>query len=252
MDNDDLPRGRVLSRREVIALLGASGALLFVGCAASTDVTGTSTSSDSTGSSSSSCVVKPELTEGPYYVEEELDRSDIRTDPSDGTVQAGALLALSFAVSRIASGACTPLQGAIVDVWHCNALGVYSDVSDNSFGNTLGKKFLRGYQITDANGSAKFTTIYPGWYSGRAVHIHFKVRSAAGASPAYQFTSQLFFDDSLTDTVHAQSPYSSKGQRDTRNSADGIYQQGGSQMLLSVSQTSSGYAAVFSLALEGV
>ena len=73
-------------------------------------------------------MVRPELTEGPYYVDEELDRSDIRSDPSDGTVQAGALLALNFAVSRIASGACTPLQGAIVNVWHCNTLGVYSGV----------------------------------------------------------------------------------------------------------------------------
>jgi protocatechuate 3,4-dioxygenase beta subunit len=137
-----------------------------------------------------------------------------------------------------------------VDVWHCNAGGVYSDVSDQRF-NTVGKKFLRGYQVTDADGVAHFTTIYPGWYSGRAVHIHFKVRSAAGASSSYEFTSQLFFDDSLTDQVLAQSPYASKGTRDTRNADDGIYQQGGSQLVLNVTQTSQGYAATFEIALEG-
>jgi hypothetical protein len=99
---------------------------------------------------------------------------------------------------------------------------------------------------------AQFTTIYPGWYSGRAVHIHFKVRSAAGASSSYEFTSQLFFDDTLTDQVHGQPPYASKGTRDTRNANDGIYQQGGSQLVLNVTQTSQGYAATFDIALENV
>jgi hypothetical protein len=121
----------------------------------------------------------------------------------------------------------------VVDVWHCNALGVYSDVSDPSF-NTSGQKFLRGYQVTVNDGVARFTTIYPGWYQGRAVHIHFKVRSSASSGSAYEFTSQLFFDDALTDRVHAQQPYASKGQRDLRNSQDGIYNQGGSQLLLTV------------------
>jgi protocatechuate 3,4-dioxygenase beta subunit len=244
MDIDDLPIGRVLTRREAVTILAGAGALLFFGCSSATDASGTDT--PPTG-----CVVRPELTEGPYYVDEELNRSDIRSDPSDGTVKQGALLALTFNVSRIASSACAALEGAVVDVWHCDALGVYSDVSDGGF-NTVGKKFLRGYQVTDANGVAQFTTIYPGWYSGRAVHIHFKVRSAAGASSAYEFTSQLFFDDSLTDQVYAQSPYASKGNRDTRNANDGIYQQGGSQLVLSVTQTSEGYAATFDIALESV
>lgn len=242
MDIDDLPVGRVLSRRDALAVLGAAGGLFFLGCS---DATGTSDTSDL----SSSCVVRPELTEGPYYVDEELNRSDLRSDPSNGTVKDGALLALTFNVSRVASGSCSPLSDAIVDVWHCDALGVYSDVSDSGF-NTVGQKFLRGYQVTDADGVARFTTIYPGWYQGRAVHIHFKIRSAASASSAYEFTSQLFFDDELTDQVHAQEPYAAKGQRDTRNAADGIYGQGGSQLVLDISQTSDGYAATFNVALE--
>jgi protocatechuate 3,4-dioxygenase beta subunit len=243
MDIDDIPIGRVLTRREALAFLGATGALFFLGCSDSS-----ATSSD-TGDTSSSCVVRPELTEGPYYVDEELLRSDIRSDPSDGTIRPGALLALTFNVSTAASNACSPLAGAIVDMWHCDALGVYSDVSDPSF-NTSGKKFLRGYQVTGSDGVARFTTIYPGWYQGRAVHIHFKIRSAASAASAYEFTSQLFFDDSLTDQVHATEPYASKGQRTLRNSGDGIYNGGGSQLVLDVTGTADGYAATFNIALD--
>jgi protocatechuate 3,4-dioxygenase beta subunit len=238
MDLDDIPVGRMLTRREALAFLGATGALLFFGC-----------SDSDPGDGSSSCVVRPELTEGPYYVDEELNRSDIRTDPSDGTLKEGVLLALTFNVSRAASNACSPLAEAIVDLWHCDALGVYSDVSDAGF-NTVGKKFLRGYQVTGPDGVGRFTTIYPGWYQGRAVHIHFKIRSSASASSAYEYTSQLFFDDTLTDQVHAQQPYAAKGQRDLRNSGDGIYNQGGSQLVLNVTQSSEGYAATFGIALD--
>ena len=184
-------------------------------------------------------------------MDEELNRSDIRSDPSDGSVRAGALLALTFNVSRASNSACEPLAGAIVDVWHCDAEGVYSDVSDGGF-NTRGRKFLRGYQATDNDGVAQFTTIYPGWYRGRTVHVHFKVRSSSSSTSAYEFTSQLFFDDALTDQVHAAAPYSDKGQRDTRNGDDGIYGQGGSQLVLDVQETAQGYAAVFDIALEGV
>src|SRR5204863_7919560 len=134
----------------------------------------------------------------PYFVDEKLNRTDIRADASGGAPREGARLDLTIQVGRMASGACTALQGATVDVWHCDALGVYSDASDPSF-NTKGQKFLRGYQVTDANGRVQFTTIYPGWYQGRAVHIHFKIRTDAGSASTYDFTSQFFFDDDLTD-----------------------------------------------------
>jgi protocatechuate 3,4-dioxygenase beta subunit len=243
MDLDDIPIGRVLTRREALAFLGATGALLFFGCSDST------ASTTDPGDTSSSCLVRPELTEGPYYVDEELERSDIRSDPSDGTIRPGAMLALTFKVSSAAASACSPLAGAIVDVWHCDALGVYSDVTDPGF-NTSGKKFLRGYQVTGSDGVARFTTIYPGWYQGRAVHIHFKIRSSSSAESAYEFTSQLFFDDALTDQVHAGEPYASKGQRTLRNSGDGIYNGGGAQLVLDVIETTDGYAATFNIALE--
>jgi protocatechuate 3,4-dioxygenase beta subunit len=205
----------------------------------------------STSTSQLSCVVVPALTEGPYFVDEQLNRSDIRLDPSDNSVKAGVTLKLTFNVSQITSSGCAAYTGAYVDIWHCDALGTYSDVVDNAVGfNTKGKKYLRGYQITDTNGKAEFTTIYPGWYQGRTVHIHFKVRSALNASQSSTFTSQLFFDDSITDLVHAQAPYSTKGQRTLRNEGDNIYQQGGSQLLLTPTKVSDGYASIFSFGVQ--
>jgi len=110
----------------------------------------------------------------------------------------------------------------MVGVWQCDAAGHYSGVTDTGVGfDTVGQKFLRGYQITDAKGVARFTTIYPGWYRGRTVHIHFKVRTPATAVLAnatdsvYEFTSQLFFDDALTTRVFAQEPYASRGEIET-------------------------------------
>src|SRR5262249_6434810 len=160
-------------------------------------------------------------TEGPYFVDERLERSDIRSDPSDGSISPGTRLTLAIAVARITNGGgCEPFPGVLVDVWHCDADGVYSDVHDAYFGDTTGRRYLRGYQVTDANGGVAFVTIYPGWYSGRAVHIHFKIRTDPDAASGFEFTSQLYFDDALTDVVHAQAPYASKGPRDVRNAAD--------------------------------
>ena len=114
MEYDDIPIGRVLTRREALAFLGATGALLFFGCS-------DSTAANVPGDGNSACLVRPELTEGPYYVDEQLNRSDIRSDPGTGLSKEGALLALSFNVTRASSTACEPLADAIVDVWHCDA-----------------------------------------------------------------------------------------------------------------------------------
>lgn len=284
MDNDDQQLGRILSRREVLALLGAASAAALAACgpgqgtatpaatatalpttaeaATATALPGNPTAAAqqqgqaatpaaantgvaaaaATGATAvPACVVRPEVTEGPYYVDEDLNRSDIRSDPGTGAVKAGVPLTLTFNVSRVGGG-CTPLQGAKVEVWHCDATGVYSDVADPGF-NTKGQKFLRGYQMTDASGKATFTTIYPGWYRGRAVHIHFKVHPDANAG----FTSQLFFDDALSDQVFAQAPYAGRGQRDTRNGRDGIYKE---QLLLTVNKSAEGYAATSDIGIQ--
>jgi protocatechuate 3,4-dioxygenase beta subunit len=126
---------------------------------------------------------------------------------------------------------------------------VYSDVRDRSF-DTRGKKFLRGYQVTDPTGTARFLTIYPGWYPGRAVHIHFKIRTNPESRRGYEFTSQIYFDDGLSDQVHAQVPYRVKGQGRLRNQGDGIFQDGGEQLTLQLVKEAQGYAGVFDIGLQ--
>ncbi|MEZ4519452.1 MAG: intradiol ring-cleavage dioxygenase, partial [Chloroflexota bacterium] len=267
MKNDDEQVGRILTRREVLVLLGSGSIAALAAVAgratdfarasedhvnyqplvlgaedietttATPTITPTTTATPAatpeptaTTTRIPACVVRPEVTEGPYFVDERLNRSDIRIEPSDGSIREGALLALTFNVSQISSEVCAALPGAQVDVWHCDAEGHYSDVSDPRF-DTTGLKFLRGYQVTDSNGLAQFTTIYPGWYSGRAVHIHFKIRLTPDAAQGYEFTSQLFFDDSLSQQVFSQSPY--RGNQDTLNSRDSIYKD---ELLLTVTQ----------------
>ncbi len=196
-----------------------------------------------------SCVVRPEQTEGPYFVDEILNRSDIRSDPSGGAVREGTPLQLAIRVAQISGAGCVPVVGATVDVWHCDAMGQYSDVSDRQF-STVGQKFLRGYQITGENGMVQFTTLYPGWHLGRTVHIHFKVRSAAGGGPGYEFTSQLYFDDELTDEVFTRPPYAGRGPRGVRNEGDRIFTNGGDQLLLQLTPDEGGYTGVFEIGVQ--
>ena len=239
-----------MSRREVLGFIGGTAAVSLVEC-----LRGQSTSVKATTVTTPQCVVRPEQTEGPYFVDEKLNRFDIRSDPSDGSVKPGVPLRLVFQVSQsdrplgVAGGnrACTPLSGAVVDVWHCDAQGIYSDVNERRF-NTVGKKFLRGYQVTDANGVAQFMTIYPGWYPGRAVHIHFKIRTDS-AQPVYEFTSQLYFDDALTAQIHAQSPYTKEGQR-LLNNQDSIFLNGGEQLTLQLTSAVEGYMGKLAIGLE--
>lgn len=242
MTDEDRPMGRFLSRREVVAFLGAAGAVWLAGGSLFPR-------SAIAGTPGPACVVRPEQTEGPYFVDERLNRSDIRSDPTDGQVRPGAPLALTMLVSRINAGDCQPLPGAQVDIWHCDAMGVYSDVQDPGF-DTAGKKFLRGYQVTDARGEARFVTVYPGWYPGRTVHIHVKIRTVPVAKRNFEFTSQLYFNDELTDRVHAASPYATKGPRTERNQHDWIFRRHGDRLMLDTTTTTDGYAGSFAIGLQ--
>src|SRR6266542_1880879 len=120
MDHDDTPIGRVLTRRDALAILGASGVALIAGS------TFGQTRRISPYPVVPSCIARPEQTEGPYFVDERLNRSDIRSDPSEGVLKPGAPLLLALAVARVRGRGCTPLAGAQVDLWHCDADGTYS------------------------------------------------------------------------------------------------------------------------------
>lgn len=255
--NDDEPKGRLLSRREALMLFGGASAAVLLGGgmvrlvsaqSGSSSATATATPA-ATGTAVPACVVRPALTEGPYFIESELNRSDIRIEPSDESIKDGALLKLLFRVFDVSGGMCIPFEGAMVDVWHCDAEGVYSGVSDPGF-DTSDLRFLRGYQITDENGEAAFTTIYPGWYSSRTVHIHFKIRTDPDSDEGTEFTSQLFFDDLFTDEVYKQAPYSARGQRDTLNRQDNIYAGSEGLLTLDVQEDEDGYTAAFGIGLD--
>ena len=205
-------RESIFPRRAL--LLGAAGAL---GSAGLTRLTGL-------GKALGECVNTPSQTEGPFWVDEKLNRRDIRSDPATLELRPGLPLRLSINVSEITGGSCAPLPGAYVDIWHCDSDGAYSDVSGGGNPNTVGQRWLRGYQVTDAHGNARFLTIYPGWYMGRTVHIHFRVRKFSGEAVTFNLTSQLYFDDSISNEIYSSvAPYSSRPNRSpASNSQDGI------------------------------
>ena len=252
MHDDDRPVGRRLSRRELVGLFGATVAAVAAPRAQGGDLAIDEAGQFPAGASlaAQDCIAQPQQTEGPYFVDERLKRSDIRVDPPSGAVSHGVPLDLRLMISTVTdAGACQSLANAQVDIWHCDAAGVYSDVRDRNL-DTTGQKFLRGYQMTDTSGLARFTTIYPGWYGGRAVHIHFKVRTPGAGGRTDEFTSQLYFDDAFTDRVHAKPPYSEhKGQR-LLNARDMIFREGGPKLTLAVVEQGNGYAATFRIGMR--
>ena len=235
----------LISRRQALILLGGAGATIVV--ERSSVYSASAKSKDRT---LPACIVTPKQTEGPFFVDERLKRSDIRVDPSDGRIKPGVPLRLTLRVSAIGGTGCKPLSDAIVDLWQCDAIGVYSGVNDSGSQSSEAKDFLRGYQVTEPDGSAQFTTIYPGWYPGRTVHIHFKVRVSAKSGTGQELTSQLYFDDALTDRIHGQSPYAGKGPRAVRNQRDGLFRNGGRHLMLSPVESGDGYLATFDIGLQ--
>jgi protocatechuate 3,4-dioxygenase beta subunit len=212
-----LSDGSPLTRRRVLRWAGALGlALVVPGCSdddASEESAGTTTAPTTTARTTSpDCVLTPELTEGPYYLDLDLMRSDI-TEGRPG-------LAYELAFKVVDAESCEPIEDAIVDVWHCDADGVYSGVQGDD------GTFLRGVQVADGTGTATFHTIFPGWYQGRAVHIHLKVIQGGQTR-----TGQLFFDEQTLEAVYALEPYSERGPADVSNDSDGIFEESGSTVV---------------------
>jgi protocatechuate 3,4-dioxygenase beta subunit len=222
----------IVTRRGSLARLGG----LVVAAAGGKALLGDPASAGNSAieSGAVSCVLTPELTEGPYYIGGEKIRRDIR-DGHPGT-------RLTLQLSIVNAATCKPIKGAAVDIWHADAAGNYSGFGAGAASRT----FMRGIQKTDANGVATFTTVYPGWYQGRAVHIHVKVHVGG----AVVHTGQLFFSDTLTDKVYTAAPYASRGSRDMRNAQDSIFVNGGKKSVLRVTKSGAGYVGAIALGVH--
>jgi protocatechuate 3,4-dioxygenase beta subunit len=181
------------------------------------------------------CVLTPEMTQGPYY----LDGDKVRRDIREG--RPGTRLDLAATVVDVST--CKPVKSAAVDIWHCDAGGTYSGFAQEG---TDGATFMRGIQRTNAKGLAAFTTVYPGWYSGRTVHIHVQV--SLGGNVVH--TGQLFFPEALTDAVYRRAPYNRRPNRDTRNATDSIFRNGGAKSMLKLAKSGSGYVATITMGVS--
>lgn len=212
-----------LTRREALGRLG-SLALVTTGVAAAgcdpapltddDDVTANDddVTPDDDDDSAPDCVIQPEQTAGPFWFDVDQVRSDI-TEDRDGWP-------LDVRLRVVDAETCEPIADALVDLWHADANGWYSGYpgqGDDNDVDTSGQTFLRGLQVTDKEGRVAFASVYPGWYPGRAVHMHVKVYLDNNAL----ITTQTYFPDAVSDTIHTGAPYAARGARDTRNSEDG-------------------------------
>ena len=228
-----LDEGGMSRRTSIVKFGGLVAAALGLG-ACKSDSADSAAGPTAVANGAVKCVLSPELTEGPYYIAGEKVRRNI-TEGHPGTP-------LTLHLSVLDVSTCKPIKGAAVDIWHCDAAGNYSGFG----GGAPSRTFLRGIQRTNAKGVATFTTIYPGWYAGRAVHIHVKVH--VGGQVVH--TGQLFFSDALTDRAFKRSPYNKRGARDTRNADDSIYRNGGSKGLLSMRKHGSGYVGAIAMGVH--
>jgi len=250
MSMDHLLRNRI-NRRRALGLLGALGAAPFVARSLRGGVAHAAPTQIVNGTT---CVLTPSLTEGPYFVDERLNRSDLTSNTTNTGVVNGLPLTLNISLNSIKGAGCRPVGGVQVDVWHASAIGQYSDEpAGMGQANTQGQTWLRGYQTSDANGNVAFKIVYPGWYSGRTIHIHVKVRTFnAAGNTTYEFNSQLFFNEATNDLVMARSTYNARGTRDTRNAQDNIYGNNTSLLvdLAPMPDGTAGYVATAALGLN--
>ena len=160
------------------------------------------------------CLLQREVTEGPYYVDLDLDRRDIRGG------RKGIPLTLRFAVVHATT--CRAIKNASVEIWHADTSGAYSGVAGN------GGTWLRGIQRSNARGQVRFETIFPGWYPGRTPHIHMKVF----VSGSEIHTGQVFFPPAVMSSIYGRGRYAARGTVSSANTNDGIYRQAGARAVL--------------------
>jgi protocatechuate 3,4-dioxygenase beta subunit len=238
---------KTLHRRELLAVLGAGVGAALTGCGSSptAPTTTTSTSSSGGGTSSAACAVTPSETEGPYpdRIGMISNQAYYRRDVTEGTP--GLALTLTLTIVNVNS-ACSRVSNASVEIWQCDAAGNYSEYSQPGFNGT-GQTFLRGVQTTDGNGQVTFTTIYPGWYAGRATHIHVDVFMNGSLAK----TTQIAFPETISAAVYATGVYASHGQNTTTNARDNVFSDGTDYEMATLSgDTSSGYTATLTIGIS--
>lgn len=227
-----------MTRREVIGVLGASGAALSLGCGGDSLLSAPTEVNASSGASGA-CAVTPSETVGPYPSLADLLRSDIREG------KPGVAVRLTITVVNV-NASCSGVANATVDIWQCDAEGRYSQYAQPGY-NGVGDTFLRGIQLTDANGQATFTTVYPGWYQGRATHIHVEVLEN-GVS---RKVTQIAFPESVNAAVYASGVYAARGANPTSNASDGIFADSLASELATVSgDPIGGYTAAFTVGIS--
>ncbi|HET9638655.1 MAG TPA: intradiol ring-cleavage dioxygenase [Allosphingosinicella sp.] len=224
----------LLGRRDIMTGMGAAALAPLLACAREPQAAATARPGRLIAGTT--CPLTPRQTEGPFYFDPRLVRQDIREG------RPGARLRLRLQV--VGASDCSPALRARVDIWHCDSAGVYSGYESE---RSAGEKWLRGTQFADANGVVAFETLYPGWYEGRATHVHCKVTITDGR----EVTSQIYFPDALSDRVYAESAYRGRGGRRVRNDEDGIFRQaGGSVPLAQPVRSASGFDGAVVLALR--
>ena len=214
MEHDDELEGTLFTRREALAVAGRAGLTLAA--------TGLPAAAATTGVH---LVASPSLTQGPFFVDERLKRSNLLAGSTRPSIAHAVPLRLDLTLYASATREhFVPLPQAQIDLWHVDALGVYSDEPQGlNPEDTRGERWLRGYQMTDAHGRVTFQTVFPGWYRGRTTHIHFKVRYLRDGKTPASFTSQFFVPDALADRVYASEPYRVRPAREMRNMGDKVY-----------------------------
>ncbi|MCX5336372.1 intradiol ring-cleavage dioxygenase [Streptomyces sp. NBC_00140] len=243
-----------IARRTVLAATGVTAAALAVGAAAYEAPT-TETADTAPVAAAAVCTLTREMTEGPYYLDGQYVRSDI-TEGKPG-------IPLKLTLTVVDDDTCAPLPNALVEIWHADHLGEYSGfVGANGHNEPDNGTFLRGGVLTNSSGVASITTIYPGWYVGRCIHIHIKVHTNVTLTPDGSFTGgqelhtgQLYFSETITTRVSRLSPYTANRVTRTTLAQDSIYDGGGAASgLLALtalgSSTSSGYTGTLTLGVE--
>ncbi|MEN0058698.1 MAG: intradiol ring-cleavage dioxygenase [Bdellovibrio sp.] len=239
------------SRREILRWGGLGMAMLLGGCSENVFTAENSDDGTTDTAGDGSCTVIPTETEGPYPASSVLTNSSIyRSNIVDG--RTGAPLNLTLNLQDV-NNSCAALENAAIYIWHCDAAGSYSGYSSSQNGSYAGYSFLRGVQVTDAQGQVSFTTIYPGWYSGRITHVHFEVFLDNNLNSSPVKISQIAFPQSVTQTVYNSTYYSSHGQNTsvTSFSQDNVFSDGTTYQMATVSgSVSQGYSAVLNIGVS--